>query len=302
MQPQKIVSPTTALRKISILKIKKEMSDVSFLSNDMVITNITAETNYTLTQPVAFDGFSAIIMMCGEARVSIDLEEYDVKPRDIVVFSPKTTIKTTKCTTNAAAYLISFSRSFIDNLQIDLSTTLPLYMRFGKNPVLHLSQDDVDEIRQLFRLIKIMLKSDKEKYRTEIITTLFTTMFYILTELNNRDTIDHQSKKGRCEVIFDEFLSLLQIHSRTERNVKFYADKLNISTKYLSAVVKDVSGKTAAKWIDESVILEAKTLLVYSGLSIQEIANKLNFSTQSFFGKYFKQHTGMSPSRFKRKG
>ena len=72
--------------------------------------------------------------------------------------------------------------------------------------------------------------------------------------------------------------------------------------KYLSSVVKEVSGKTAARWIDESVILEAKALLKYSGMSIQEIAYHLNFSTQSFFGKYFKQHTGTSPSRYKRKG
>ena len=66
-------------------------------------------------------------------------------------------------------------------------------------------------------------------------------------------------------------------------------------------MVKEVSGKTAARWIDESVILEAKALLKYSGMSIQEIAYHLNFSTQSFFGKYFKQHTGTSPSRYKRK-
>ena len=82
----------------------------------------------------------------------------------------------------------------------------------------------------------------------------------------------------------------------------FYARQLNITPKYLSSVVKEVSGKTAARWIDESVILEAKTLLKYSGMSIQEIAYSLNFSTQSFFGKYFKQHTGTSPSRYKRKG
>ena len=87
-----------------------------------------------------------------------------------------------------------------------------------------------------------------------------------------------------------------------ERNVRFYARRLNITPKYLSTVSKDVSGKTAARWIDEAVILEAKSLLRYSGMSIQEIAYHLNFSTQSFFGKYFKQHTGYSPSRFKRKG
>ena len=103
-------------------------------------------------------------------------------------------------------------------------------------------------------------------------------------------------------MLFNDFTALLQQHSKRERNVGFYAAQLNITPKYLSAVVKEVSGKTAARWIDESVILEAKTLLKYSGLSIQEIAYRLNFSTQSFFGKYFKQHTGFSPSRYKRKG
>ena len=159
----------------------------------------------------------------------------------------------------------------------------------------------MDEIRQLFQLIKTMLRSDKERYRHEIIRTIFTAVFYIITELNQRDQPEPR-RQGRCEVIFEEFMELLQQYNKMERNVGFYARKLRITPKYLSSVVKDVSGKTAAQWIDESVILEAKTPLKYSGLSIQEIAYHLNFSTQSFFGKYFKQHTGTSPSRYKRKG
>ena len=175
------------------------------------------------------------------------------------------------------------------------------YMRFGKAPVLEVTPQDVDEIRQLFQLIKTMLRSDKERYRHEIIRTLFTTAFYIITEINQREQ-PGEMKQGRCEVLFDEFMSLLQQYNKRERNVSFYAKQLNITPKYLSSVVKEVSGKTAARWIDESVILEAKALLKYSGMSIQEIAYHLNFSTQSFFGKYFKQHTGTSPSRYKRKG
>ena len=157
------------------------------------------------------------------------------------------------------------------------------------------------EIRQLFQLIKTMLRSDKERYRHEIIRTLFTTAFYLITEINLRERTDPM-KQGRCEVLFNQFMALLQQYNKRERNVSFYARQLNITPKYLSSVVKEVSGKTAARWIDESVILEAKALLKYSGLSIQEIAYQLNFSTQSFFGKYFKQHTGTSPSRYKRKG
>ncbi len=297
MIPDKI--KPKSLKRVSLNRIKMELGDVSYLSDDLIITALTPETNRTAAQPVSINGFAAIVMMSGEARVSIDMREYDVKPCDIVFFSPESIIRTVECTADASAYLLSSSKSFMNEVKIDLSTSLAIYMRFGRNPVLHVTQKDVDEIRQLFQLIKTMLASDKELYRNEIIRTLFTTIFYILTDLNQREQRDNQ-KMGRGEVIFDEFVLLLRQYNKRERNVQFYASKLNITTKYLSAVVKEVSGKTAAKWIDESVILEAKSLLLYSGLTIQEVATELNFSTQSFFGKYFKQHTGYSPSRYKR--
>lgn len=291
------------LHKVSISRIKKEMSDVFYLSDDLVITTLTADKNTTANYPTTIDGFTAIIMMAGEATVSIDMQNYSVRPNTIVFFNPDSIIRTVKCSSNAAAYLLAFSKSFVNEIQIDLSTSLPVYMRFGKAPVLEVTQEDVDEIRQLFQLIKTMLRSNKERYRHEIIRTLFTTAFYIITEINQREQPGvAKHKQGRCEVLFDEFMSLLQQYNKRERNVSFYAKQLNITPKYLSSVVKEVSGKTAARWIDESVILEAKALLKYSGMSIQEIAYHLNFSTQSFFGKYFKQHTGTSPSRYKRKG
>lgn len=289
------------LHKVSISRIKKEMSDVFYLSDDLVITTLTADRNTTADYPTAIDGFAAIIMMAGEATVSIDMQDYLVRPDTIVFFNPDSIIRTIKCSSDAAAYLLAFSKSFVNEIQIDLATSLPVYMRFGKAPVLKVRREDVDEIRQLFQLIKTMLRSDKEHYRHEIIRTLFTTAFYIITEINRREQ-PGEHKQGRSEVLFDAFMSLLQQYNKRERNVGFYARQLNITPKYLSSVVKEVSGKTAARWIDESVILEAKTLLKYSGMSIQEIAYHLNFSTQSFFGKYFKQHTGTSPSRYKRRG
>lgn len=291
----------TGLHKVSISRIKKEMHDVFYLSDDLVITALDAQNNTTSDYPATIDGFSAIIMMNGEATVSIDMQNYNIKPDTIVFFNPNSVIRTIKCSSNAAAYFLAFSKSFVNEIQIDLSTSLPVYMRFGKAPVLEVKPTDVDEIRQLFQLIKIMLRSDKERYRHEIIRTLFTTAFYIITEINQREQ-PNEIKRGRSEVIFDEFMTLLQEHNKSERNVIFYSRLLKITPKYLSSVVKEVSGKTAARWIDESVILEAKTLLKYSGMSIQEIAYHLHFSTQSFFGKYFKQHTGTSPSRYKRKG
>ena len=287
-----------SLHKVSISRIKKEMSDVFYLSDDLVIATLSAQNNTTADYPATIDGFSAIIMMAGEATVSIDMKTYQVRPNTIVFFKPNSIIRTIKCSSNAAAYFLAFSKSFVNEIQIDLSTSLPVYMRFGKAPLLPVTPQDVEEIRQLFQMIKTMLRSDKERYRHEIIRTLFTTAFYIITEINQRERTD-TVKQGRCEVLFNEFMSLLQRYNKQERNVSFYAKQLNITPKYLSSVVKEVSGKTAARWIDESVILEAKTLLKYSGMSIQEIAYHLNFSTQSFFGKYFKRHLGMSPLEYR---
>ncbi len=297
----KSASERENLQKVSIPRIKKEMHDVFYLSDDLVITSLDAQHNATTEHPVSIDGFSVIIMMAGEAVVSIDMKNYAVRPNSIVFFNPGSIIRTVKCSSNAAAFVLAFSKSFVNEIQIDLSTSLPVYMRFGKAPVLQVSQQDVAEIRQLFQLVKTMLRSDKERYRHEIIRSLFTTAFYLITEINQRDDPGEQ-KQGRCEVLFSEFMKLLEQYSKRERNVSFYAKQLNITPKYLSSAVKEVSGKTAARWIDESVILEAKALLKYSGMSIQEIAYHLNFSTQSFFGKYFKQHTGTSPSRYKRRG
>ena len=300
MQTKKTIQKQSGPDKISISRIKQEMKEVYYLSDDLVILALDPNSP-SLGRPVSLDGFAAIVMMSGEATLSINLNEYLVRPNDVVVFTPEVAINVVGYTEQASAYMIAFSKSFVNEIQIDLATSLPVYMRFGKAPVLEVTQQDVDEIRQLFQLIKTMLRSDKERYRHEIIRTLFTTAFYLITEINQREKPD-EMKQGRCEVLFNEFMTLLQQHNKRERNVSFYAKQLNITPKYLSSVVKAVSGKTAARWIDESVILEAKALLKYSGMSIQEIAYHLNFSTQSFFGKYFKQHTGTSPSRYKRKG
>ena len=151
------------LRKVSISRIKKEMSDVFYLSDDLVITTLDAQNNTTSDYPASIDGFSAIIMMTGEATVSIDMQNYNVKPNTIVFFNPDSIIRTVKCSSNAAAYFLAFSKSFVNEIQIDLSTSLPVYMRFGKAPVLEVTPQDVDQIRQLFQLIKTMLRSDKER-------------------------------------------------------------------------------------------------------------------------------------------
>lgn len=105
---------------------------------------------------------------------------------------------------------------------------------------------------------------------------------------------------SRGELLFMKFRKLVSIHFLQHRDVGFYASVLCVSPKYLSSSVKTISGRTAREWISDTVIAEMKYQLTNTTLTIKEIAYKLNFSNISFFGKYFKAQTGMSPTFFRR--
>jgi AraC-like DNA-binding protein len=107
-------------------------------------------------------------------------------------------------------------------------------------------------------------------------------------------------KRTRAEAIFNDFILLVKDNFRSQRKVSWYAQNLCITSKYLSETVKQVSRRTPNEWIDHYVTLEIRVLLKNSAMSIKEIAQMLHFPNQSFLGKYFKEHVGMSPSKYRR--
>jgi AraC-like DNA-binding protein len=121
-------------------------------------------------------------------------------------------------------------------------------------------------------------------------------------ELNIKDSTfqQHQRPETKMEELFTSFYNLVLLHHRESHEVGFYADKLCLTPKYLSTVIKASTGKTAYEWINDYVILEAKALLK-SDMTVQQISDSLSFPNQSFFGQSFKRHTGMSPSEYRRK-
>ena len=124
-------------------------------------------------------------------------------------------------------------------------------------------------------------------------------MYYWMVPVVIKETeLQTKYPRTRQEEIFQRFISEVETYYRRERSVKFYADLLCISPKYLSSVIYKVSQKLAGEWIDAYVILEAKTLLKSERLTVQQISERLNFPNQSFFGKFFKRCSGMSPKEY----
>jgi YesN/AraC family two-component response regulator len=148
-------------------------------------------------------------------------------------------------------------------------------------------------------MIKRVIQVDDHPYRLEVVRHLTLAFFYgVVVDFHK---LDDARKKTQSEVFFEKFLHLVQTHFKSERGLEFYADKLCVTPKHLSKVIKATSEKPANDWIDEHVTLEAKALIKSTNMTVEQISEALNFPSQSFFGKYFKRITGMSPREYKGK-
>lgn len=159
----------------------------------------------------------------------------------------------------------------------------------------------MDKFCVSFGNIKKSVDNKEHHFRREVVLSMLKTLIYELgNEIWNVQRIN-EKKNTRAESIFANFIGLVEKNFRVERRVGWYAEKLCITPKYLSETVKLVSKKTPNDWIDSYVTLEIRVLLKNSSKSIKEIASDLNFPTQSFLGKYFKEHVGLSPSQYRKK-
>ena len=238
----------------------------------------------------------------GTATFNINLKEYEVGPNDLVICSPGDLMQATIMDGIHLAQSMMISSHFLKEMYISLNSFMPFFASQKDHPVFHLTNGEREELRTYFSLIKEAAESN-DYFRVDIIKRLLAAYLYKLGSVlyRHRPELQEEASKPlkREEILFKEFIKLVSEHHRKERRVDFYAEQLYLSPKHFSTVIKKVSGKTAGHWIDEYVILEAKTLLKYSAMSIQEVAYYMNFPNPSFFGKYFKHHTGMSPSEYK---
>ena len=164
----------------------------------------------------------------------------------------------------------------------------------------HIKEETAQTFVEYFNLIQRKVKDSSHRFRKELVTVLLKSMLYDIGNEIYQLQLSTNNKQTRAEKIFYDFIQLLQEHFRYERRVNWYAGQLNITPKYLSESVKQVSKRPPNDWIDRYVIMEIRVLLKNSTMSIKEIAQELHFPNQSFLGKYFKEHVGMSPLKYRK--
>ena len=256
----------------------------------------------TFRTPIRIDALIIGIGIEGEATVAVDLREYRFHKGSLFLFRPQSMIQLMD-NDRFKAHFIIISIDLMKHINIDLKLMMPSLLQFSPCPYLDITEDESQALRNLITLIEHETGSTRSRFAREIICQLVAALLYKVGDILSLYQEEHPELaaplQNRAEEYFRKFMALLNEHYKEQRSVGFYARELCITPKYLTTLIKRISQRSVSEWIDSYVVLEAKMLLKYSNLSIQEIAYNLNFPNQSFFGSYFKRNTGMSPSQYR---
>lgn len=269
------------------------------MKNGLGVFHSFSELNGFVT-PHHIDLTLLVVCEAGSITGTIDLTPRQMHAGSIMVLRRGHVIRDIHENSDFRGFFILAEDEKLDGLLPMMTYMAPCLAYFKDNPIVPVSDTEIENIRMLHNLLLSKnMTGEPAPYTQMTVNAVCEALFYetlgIYTTVMNR----HNRAPSRREELLSKFITLVEEDFRSERTVVHYARKLCLSPKHLSAVVKAASGMTAGEWIDRKVILEAKLLLRNTGMTIQEISTALNFSNQSFFGKYFKHLTGLSPREFR---
>lgn len=245
----------------------------------------------------------AVMGIClnGEFKIKLNTKETVVKTNDYVVLAPDQVTEILSYSRGVRGIFICLSNRLFGEMLTRMHDMLPMYFYIKNKPCAALDEADVEWIKTYHHLLFQELQTNHRLFRKEIAMGLMTTLFYKICNIyGSKHAKEETSINTRQEEIFSKFINLLSTHYKVNHDLQFYAEQLCITSKYLSAAIKNISGLSAGEWVSNYLIQEAKVQLKTTNRSIQSISTDLGFPNQSFFGKYFKHHTGDSPLSYRR--
>lgn len=169
------------------------------------------------------------------------------------------------------------------------------FLKIGGNPKIPVSETDFPFILNLFNRLQYEYV-ENEKANLEIVKSYLMALFCEM----NKNNIKTQHNNTAATVLSSKFRSLIYDHIKINHEVKYYASLLNVTPNHLNKSIKTATGKTATKWIDETILLEAKYLLYQTTLSVSEIAMQVGHEDHSYFSRFFKKHEEMTPVQYRK--
>lgn len=279
------------IRKTSIIERLASCPDTYRLDDDFFVIDITADDFPKI--PVINHMYQCSVCMTGTCKSRVNLKTVVSSPGSIGITLPGQVVEILSVSVDYKAILISISPEFMGSMGFPYNLNISNVL--AANPIVTPSEKENDAIRLFCEMVRRILARRRPHIR-EILQHLTSAMIYSMA-----DSIVAKIPPAlsREENIAQQYINIVSQNYHQKRKVIDYAADMHLTPGYLSSVVKNVTGKSAAEWIEEYVLMEAKALLASTDMTIQQICYQLNFPTQSFFGKYFKTHTGVSPKAYR---
>ena len=284
--------------KESDLNKAKTWSESVFLNDDLLLTERINEAPMP-TEPRRMNFILIGLCTKGEVVYQLDAQEKVINPGDMLLVSERHIVDHYHHSPDMQGLCMMVSVNFFHEIIQNVRDVSSLFLFSRSHPVMHLEPKEQDTFKEYFHVIQKKIGDKGNHFRKDLIRTLLLAMFYDLSNVIYR-VQQNDKPQSRAEAIFTDFIRMVESHCKQERRVGWYAQQLCITPKYLSEVVKAVSRRTPNEWIDNYVTMELRVVLRNSNKSIKEITKDLNFPNQSFLGKYFKEHVGMSPSEYRK--
>ena len=271
---------------------------IDYADSDIVI--IDDLRNFTKLQTIKVDFLLIIVVKSGRIAMRTNKVESIASSNDIIICQPNTMMNECMFSIDLSAKAVCLSSQMARKM-LHIGDVVDLSFYLKHKPIIHVDESTMNTFEKYHALLTEQLLKEETMYKKQIISSLVSSFLFCLLSIIENATPQRTSLNiSRSSVLFKQFIDLLTSLEVKPRNLNYYSSKLCITSKYLSNICKENSGKTAYDWIIEYAIEDINRLLSHSDMSIKEIANYLDFPNLSFFGKFVKAHLGCSPTEFRK--
>lgn len=275
---------------------RKEISDAGYTVLDSSTTDFHVLKN---KNPMILDaGVVVFICTAGEGKIVVDMNTLHIQRGSFVLLLPYSVVQILEISDDADIALLATGLGFLEKLAM-LQPVENYVSRIREEPCMLLNDEQLEELETSYKFIEKLYLGAKGPLAKEIRDTLVTFLALQIVSFFAQNQPVERRKLSRQEQVFRNFTLSLSKNFRLHRTVEFYAEEACLTPKHFSAVIKQRSGKLPLEWITERTIVLIKFLLNNTDMSVLEISNELDFSNQSFFTRYFKKHTGVTPSGYR---
>lgn len=282
--------------KETLSTLVREMQTVTTYNKGVYILDIEFFLDKYSNEMFRAGAFFYILVETGTAEFVVNCHSYIVGKGDMLLVAPRMSVKLMKKSSDFGTCGLCMEPFFFDSLSIGNYVYKRLYNSSHTTYVLRLEDSDTVHIRKTLDLMSHYLTSD---HPAEMAGSLVNFLLLQITEIFHSQNVHPAGRVKHSDALFRLFRKLLAENYRKEHELQFYADSLHISQTYLSRVIRQISGKTVNNYIAEALYTDARRLLVFTDLTVKEIAEQLGFSDQSSFGKFFKKKSETSPANFR---